>query len=195
MRNPCSAHDENIEASIVVVIGLQTVQSAELPRQPRLVGLFGKFSVSQIAEKCHLAGRIKSRNDQIKQSILVKIVHDRPPRLIQPIDADQVSDIPKSADIELGVHIVIQWNPEAGGELNGVFSQRQVSQIQQPANLEIFRKLLEVLREVSNGEPRTFGVGMSCRFIDRKNARAFTSTENTVFILSLTQGSDPLQED
>src|SRR5580658_3549612 len=90
---PGTPHYENVQVSIVVVIGLDAIEPAELLHQPRGFGSVLESPVALIPVKHHRFSRVHRGENQVEQAIVVEIIHDRATGLIEPIDADQMADI------------------------------------------------------------------------------------------------------
>src|SRR3984893_4945906 len=74
---PRSTQDKNVEATIIVVVGLHEVQSAQLIAQSGLSRVVGKCAVAVIVEKMHGYTLAKVRGDDVKQAVAFKIVDDQ----------------------------------------------------------------------------------------------------------------------
>ena len=69
-----------------------------------------------------------------------------------------MADVAEPADVEFGVEEPVEVQPEPGIDLVGVFAQGHVGQVQEPADLQVVGKLLEVLGEmpIASREPLGF---------------------------------------
>ena len=89
----------------------------------------------------HGQRRIEGRRGQIEQAVVIKVFHDRPSGHVESVDLDQVSNVPEFPDVELGSEKRFDRNPVPRIDFLGVFTQRHVGHVQQPADILIVRKL------------------------------------------------------
>lgn len=76
-----------------------------------------------------------------------------------------------------------------------MLSEGHVGDIDQPAGAQIIGELCEILAKVLDGQTRAPGFGMDRRGLDRKDARAFTSAHNAVFVLADSERGHALHVD
>ena len=69
-----------------------------------------------------------------------------------------VADVPELADIEIRIVVVIQGDQVLGIDFMRIFSQGHVGHVEQPADLEIVRKLVEIFREMLDRLARAGGL-------------------------------------
>ena len=75
---------------------------------------------------------VERGNHDVEQAVVIKIVHDRAAGLIEAIDADQMSDVSKLADVELRMEELVQIQSKPGINAVGILAQGHVRQIEQP---------------------------------------------------------------
>ena len=75
-RLPCSAQNQNVGASIVVVVGLHQVQAAQLVGEAGFSGLVGESPVSVVMEKVHRLAGVVGRCNDVEQAVILEIVDD-----------------------------------------------------------------------------------------------------------------------
>src|SRR5206468_1947590 len=134
-RRPCPAADENVKVAVVVIVGLDAVQPAELLAQARLVGDILEGAVSLVAVENNRLRRIPGTGDEIEVAVVIEVVHDRAAAAVEAIDPDEVANIAELADVELAVEETGEGNQVAWIDLMGVLAEGHVRQVEQPANL------------------------------------------------------------
>ena len=70
-----------------------------------------------------------------------------------------------------------------------------MSQVEQPADLEVVGELLQVLGEMLDRQARARRVGVNGGRCDGQDARAFPPAHDAIVVLTTTQRSDPLEVD
>jgi hypothetical protein len=108
-------------------------------------------SAARIPEVAQLLVGIERADRQIELSVVVEVLKDRAPGLIEAVDPRGVSHVGKRADLELATVPLVQLEQKSRIDLLGILAQRHVRQIQQPAGFQIIGEPLEVFREVLNG--------------------------------------------
>ena len=102
VRQPRAARDEQVEAAVVVVIGLVADQAAELAGHAGRLTAVLERPISPVVVERHRLGRVHRRDRQVEPAIAVEVVHDRAAGLVEAIHARIGPDIPEPADVELG---------------------------------------------------------------------------------------------
>ncbi len=104
-------------------------------------GTVSERAVARVVEEAHVLSGIGRRDGQIEPAVVVEIFHHRAAGRIESINADRVADIPKLADVELGIEIMVQPDQVAGVDLVRVLTQGHVSHVQDPANAQVVGKV------------------------------------------------------
>ena len=81
-----------------------------------------------------------------------------PPPWLNRLTPAKMADVAELANVELGVKEPIEVEPEPSVDLARIFAQSHVSNVQQPADLEVVGIGGEVLGEVLDRQPRAGGV-------------------------------------
>ena len=69
-------------------------------------------------------------------------------------------DVAELADVEFRFAEMIEADQEPGIDAVRMLAQGHVSQIEQPLDLDVVRKLFEILRKMPDRQPRSFGMDM-----------------------------------
>src|SRR5581483_9823652 len=96
-----SARDKNIHVPVVVVIGLHTVESAQLIGQAGRLGTVFKGAIALVPVEGHRGRRVQGCDNYVQQAVVVEIFHDSPAGVVETIDAELSSNITEPADVEL----------------------------------------------------------------------------------------------
>ena len=196
VRKPSAARDEDVEAAVVVVVGLIADQAAELvghavpfycgPRRcrPPCFGrtTWGGRGPSQVTAR-------SSRPSLSKSSMIA------PPdwlKRLTPTMWPTSRNLPMSNSEWKKRSSVIRY---FGSTPDGILTQGHVGHVQEPADPEIIGKLLEILREVFDCETGTLGLGMNSGGGDGNNAGAFAPAHDAVVVFALAHGRDALGVD
>ncbi len=75
-----------------------------------------------------------------------------------------------------------------------VLSQRHMSQIEQPADVEVVREPLEVLSKMTDRQAGTSGIGVDSSRCEGKDARLFSSAHNAIVGFAPAQCSHSLEK-
>ena len=116
-----------------------------------------------------------------------------PPAWLKRLTPDQVADVAELADVELRLAEAIQRDQVPGIDLAGMLAEGHVGQVEQPADLEVVGKLLEVLGEMPDRQARALGVGVHGGGGDGQDARALAPAMDAVLVLAAAQGGHSLE--
>ena len=100
------------------------------------------------------SGGVERGDGDVEQTVVVEILHDCSAGLVEAVYPDKVADVAKSADVELRLEELIQVEPEPRIDLVRILTQRHVGQVQEPADLEVLGKPIEILGEMSDRQSR-----------------------------------------
>ena len=139
-------------------------------------------------------GSIRGDGD-VEQAVAVEVVHDRAAGLIEAVEPRLMADVAELADVEFGVEEAVERDAETADQPSGVFTEGHVGHVEQPADPQVVGKLLEVLGEMLDRQPRTGRVGVHRGGGDRQDARALAPAHDAVLVLAAPQGRDSLNED
>ena len=126
---PSPPHNEHIEQTIVVEVGLHAVETSELVRDPRLESYIVEGLKVSVPIHTHDLRRIERGDHHVEFSIAVEIIHDRSTGLIQAIESDLFSDVAKPTDPIFLMDITIDGNPILRWNLFRVLIEGHVSHI------------------------------------------------------------------
>src|SRR5687768_9419359 len=122
--------------SVVVVIGLQDVQPAELFCQPGSGRLLGKGGVSIAAEEPEPLATVDARSDDVETAIVVEVVDDHAAGRRNRNEPGTRSDIMKTSD--LFGRRECAWRDEVRERhLRRVSAGEHMRKVQQPTHLEL----------------------------------------------------------
>src|SRR5580704_4624105 len=96
---PGATQDEDVETSVIVVIGLDKVQTAKLVGEAGLRSVIGESSVAVVMEIMHGGALAEIGGDNVEQAIASKVVDDEAARHGVQVDAGGGGDVNETADI------------------------------------------------------------------------------------------------
>jgi hypothetical protein len=76
-RFPAAAQDQDIQAAVIVVIGLDNVVPTELGCQPRLRAAVGKRAIPVVVEEMHGRAEVPVGSNDIEEPIVIEVVDDQ----------------------------------------------------------------------------------------------------------------------
>ena len=76
-RFPATAQHQDIQAAVIVVIGLDDVEPAQLGGQPRLRAAVAKRAVPVVVEEMHGRAKIPVGGDDVEQTVVIEVVDDQ----------------------------------------------------------------------------------------------------------------------
>jgi len=144
LSNPGPADHQDVEKAVIVVIGLNAIQPPELIGNPGSFAAIFERSVTGITKDFQRLGGIERTDNNVQQSIIVIVIHDRSACLSQLIQPHQMAVIPEPPNVKFRFVEVVKR--QQIGRINpiGVFAERHVGDIQQPTNIQIVGKLMEI---------------------------------------------------
>ena len=71
-----------------------------------------KVAVALVPIVRHRLRRVGRGDHEVEQTVVIEVLHDRAARLVEAVDADEVADITKLADIEFRLETSRQIQPE-----------------------------------------------------------------------------------
>ncbi len=184
VRKPRPPGNEEVQAAVVVVIGLIADQAAELACDPGPLALVLERSISSVAVVRHRLRWIDRRDGQVEQAIAVEVVHDRPTGLIEPVHSHDRANVAKLADVKFRAKKTVKYEPVARIDPLRIFAQRHVGQVQEPLDSQIVGKSRKIFGEVLDRPPRAGRVSMNGCRQNRKNARALTPAHDAIVIFA-----------
>ena len=94
---PSATQHQDVETAVVVVVGLQDVQPAELVTQPGLRRPLGEAPIRIVVKKVHGRAAVEARRHDVEPSVVVEIVDDQASRRregLQPGPRSHVDETP-----------------------------------------------------------------------------------------------------
>jgi hypothetical protein len=98
--------------------------------------------------KGHGLGGVPARDDDVEQSVVIKVLHDGTAGLVEAVDTGQVADVAEPADVKHRGQEAVQRDQKPRFHLARVFPHGHVGHVQQPADLEIVGELAQVFGEM-----------------------------------------------
>ena len=184
--HPRAAQGEDVEAAVVVVVGLHDVQPAELCGQA-----VGRREIDEPArgvapEVVHRTAAVAVGRHQLVSTVAVEVVDDDAAGRAHQVKARLGRDVRKAPHV-LGRSKRLGGNPESRGHRGRVSPGRHVRQVEEPPDFEFFRVAPEIGREVLDGPLRVARVG-PCRQALRRQQTAVAR-----LVLHAVGGSGPVK--
>ncbi len=146
---PAAAQNQNVFAAVVVVVGLQDVQAAELVGEARRLRPFRESAVAVVAEIVERPAAVKIRRDDVEAAGTGEIVDDHAAGGREDVQTRLGRHIGEAADVlgggERGRRDEIRLR-----HARWIFPQRHVREVQQPSHLELVGPPFEIAEEVSD---------------------------------------------
>ncbi len=98
-RLPAATQHKNVGTAVVIVVGLDYVQPAQLVRQAGLGGLLGKNAVSIVVEELHRRARVEARLDHVQAAVVLEVIHNNPPGHRERVKPSGGRDIRKAPNV------------------------------------------------------------------------------------------------
>ena len=144
---PAAAQHEDVFAAVVIVIGLKDVQATRLVCEPGLCGAVREGAVAVVVIERKRLAVAHVRGDNVRQSIVIEIIHDHPARLTiatQPRFGGHVSEVD---------NLFFRFEDSGRnqillGDTGRVLAAEHETQIQQPAHFSVFGDTFQVPLEV-----------------------------------------------
>ena len=133
---PPSAQDKEVERSIVVVIGVTYVESADFSREARCKGAVIKASLGVLREQPQLISRSPGRGHDIEVSIPVEIINAATAGQPHGGNPELGRLVPEAPRIVLGLKDLL-IDQVLRGNLLRIFTKSHIGEIEQPPGAEV----------------------------------------------------------
>ena len=149
---PPAAHHEQIEVSVVVVVGLDQVDASQLVAEPGRARL-GELSVRLLEEQVERLAGIDAGQGDVGPPVAVEVVHDGAAGATFTAEAEGRRNFGEGAGIFGGLKSR-RRQERRGRHAVGIPSERHRDDVHEPAQLEVAWPGRECLGERRHGMPR-----------------------------------------
>ena len=129
---PGAAQDENVDAAVVVVVGLDHVESADDAGEAGLLGHPREGAVSVVVEVLQLIPHAHVRDHQIEVAVVVEVLEDQATSDAELPDPPAGRDVGEAADVRVRLED-LRRNQPVPRHLFRILAQRHVADVEQPA--------------------------------------------------------------
>ena len=147
---PSSAEHQDIDEAIIVVVGVDDIETACFSDESGFDGPIAERAVTNIPIQAKLAVGVPGGNHDIEQSVVVEIVHHDAAGQIVGGESDGAGYVWKALNVVVGFENLRVDEP-LSWDARRIFPERHVSDVEEPAGAEIVRIALEQRRESGNG--------------------------------------------
>ncbi len=151
LGEPSAAQHEDIGMAVVVVVGVEQVEPADLAVEPRFVHPLGEGPVPVVVVEPHPVAQPERRAEDVDEAVAVEVLGDGATGERDRIDATRMGDVGKAADVGVRRECRRRDQPLLRHLLRPR-PERHVDEIQAPARIEVTRIELEQLHQ------RPFGI-------------------------------------
>ncbi len=156
---PPAAQHQDVLAAVVVVVGLNHVQPAQLAVEPRCGRPFGERAVAVVAEVVQRTATVEVGRDDVEAPVAGEIVDDDASRRRDDIETGLRSHVAETPDV-FGGRERGRRNQIGRRNLVGIPADGHVREIEKPSHLEVVGLLLQEIQEVLDGSFRVSGLGV-----------------------------------
>ena len=128
---PRAAGNEDVDAAVVVVVGLEHVQAADDPGETRFLRPPRETAVAVVVEVLDLIGDAHVRDQQIEGAVVVEVLEDEAAGRAELGEASILGDFGEAADVGAGVERLGSDQPSLR-DLGRITAQRHVAEVQEP---------------------------------------------------------------
>ena len=99
---PAAAQHQDVHAAVIVVIGLNHVEPAELVARPACAAAIRERAVAVVVKVVQRRAHVVARGDDVQQAVVIEVVHDHSAGHGKEIQPGCGSHVDETADVLLG---------------------------------------------------------------------------------------------
>ena len=186
---------QDVEVSVVVVIGVAAVEREDLIGEPGLLRDILEGAVASVAEQDRAALRVGGRHEDVEPAVAVEVVyHAATGHCLAPgIEPNAGRDVPHPTRVILRALESAQRQQGLRRDTFRILADRHVGDVQEPLDSQVLGPRLEISGEVPDGLARAGGPLVDGGGAEREDAARLVAAGHAVLDLAATERGDAPQ--
>lgn len=100
LSEPGAPQDEYVGVPVVVIVGLDHVETAVEAQEPRLLGPVGEGPVRVVPEEASLPLQLHRARDDVEMVVAIEVIDDDPAGEVEGVETELGSDVLEAREVD-----------------------------------------------------------------------------------------------